>query len=412
MLIDAIVRARLGRRGEQEAEHALWLAGGRVAELRPDAAGRRGSVLDAGGHAVVPAFVDAHVHLDKAFLARDAGCCAPRLDAAIRAVAALRETVGLERVRANAERAVDLLVRNGVVAARVHAEIDPVVGLELVELQRELGERVAERIELQLVAFPQRGLELAGTIELMDAALRAGVPVVGGCPYVDSDPGRHLDVVFRLAERYDRAIDLHLDFSDDPGRSLLTSVAERVRAHGVPGRVTLGHVTTLSAMAPEAQAAALDLLASAGISLVVLPATDLYLAGHGEPGTRSLAPIARARRAGVRVAIANNNLDNPFAPFGNASLLHAAWLAGVVQRMADAESRRFLCEAISHEPAAILGLPVHGPMQGAFAHLVLLDADHPDDIVSSAPPVLATLRSGRLTHRLAGVGVPSSARAE
>jgi cytosine/creatinine deaminase len=400
MLIDAITGARLGAAGEQ----TLSLAGGRVAQIRPGLPGAASSLLDAGGRAVVPAFVDAHVHLDKAFL--DAhGACAPRLDAAISAVAALRQTVPLDQVRAHAERALELLVRNGVVAARVHAEVDPTVGLTLVELQQELVARFAERIELQLVAFPQRGLELAGTRELMEAALRAGVPVVGGCPYVDRDPGRHLDFVFTLAERHDAPIDLHLDFSDDPGRSLLALVAERVRAHGVAGRVTLGHVTTLAALAPHAQAAALDLLASAGIALVVLPATDLYLAGHGEPGTRSLAPIARARRAGVRVAIANNNLHNPFAPFGNASLLHAAWLAGIVQRMSDAEGCGFLLEAISREPAAILGLPVHGPIEGALAHLLVLDTDDPARAVSTSPPVLATLRSGRLTHHLAGLRV-------
>jgi cytosine deaminase len=406
MLIDAIAGARLGGQGEQ-GEQTLLLAGGRVAQIRARSASERGCILEAGGRAIVPAFVDAHVHLDKAFLALHAGSCAPRLDAAIQAVAARRETLALEQVRANAERALGLLIRNGVVAARVHAEIDPVVGLTLVELQQELAARVAERIELQLVAFPQRGLELAGMIELMDAALRAGVPVVGGCPYVDRDPERHLDLVFHLAARHDVPIDLHLDFSDEPGRSLLSLVVERVRAHGVPGRVTLGHVTTLAAMTPEAQAAALDLLASAGISLVVLPATDLYLAGHGEPGTRSLAPIARARRAGVRVAIANNNLHNPFAPFGNASLLQAAWLAGIVQRLADAEGRRILLEAITREPAAILGLPAHGPSEGALAHLALLDTHDPEHSVSLAPAVLATLRNGCLTHRLSGVAAPS-----
>jgi len=406
MLIDTIVGARLGGRREHEADQTLALAGGRVAQVRSGTGNARGTVLDAGGRAVVPAFVDAHVHLDKAFLGVDTASCAPRLDAAIQAVAALRETLGLERVRANAERAVELLIRNGVVAARVHAEIDPAVGLTLVELQQELAQRVAQRIELQLVAFPQRGLELTGMTALMDAALRAGVPVVGGCPYVDSDPGRHLDVVFQLAARHDVPIDLHLDFSDDPGRSLLAQVAERVRAHGVPGRVTLGHVTTLAAMAPEAQAAALDLLASAGISLVVLPATDLYLAGHGQPGTRSLAPIARARQAGVRVAIANNNLHNPFAPFGNGSLLHAAWLAGIIQRLTDAEGRRFLFEAVTREPAAILGLAPHGPIGSALAHLAILDAADPDEVVASSSPVLATLRNGHLSHRLSCVGAP------
>jgi cytosine deaminase len=398
MLIEAIIDARSAGHGER----TLSLAGGvvQLCAAGGNAGGTGGTVLDAGGRAVVPAFVDAHVHLDKAFLAHRAGPCAARLDAAIAAVAALRETLDLQQVRVNAERAVALLVRQGVVAARVHAELDPAVGLALVELQQELAARVADRIELQLVAFPQRGLELQGTRELMQAALQGGVPVVGGCPYVDSDPARHLDFVFALAERHATPVDLHLDFSDDPGRSLLGLVAERVHAHAMAGRVTIGHVTTLAAMAPEAQARALDLLAAAGIALVVLPATDLYLAGHGEPGTRSLAPIARARRAGVRVAIANNNLHNPFAPFGNANLLQAAWLAGILQRLADAEGRRFLLEAITHEPAALLGLPRHGPSAGALAHLALLDTHDPEQAIVNAPAVLATLRSGRLTHAL------------
>ena len=169
--------------------------------------------------------------------------------------------------------------------------------------------------------------------------------VVGGCPYVDADPARHLDQVFALAERHGAPVDLHLDFSDDVGRSLLGLVVERTRAHAMRGRVTIGHVTTLAAMAPDHQARALDALAAAGISLVVLPATDLYLAGHGEPGTRSLAPWERALDAGVRVAIANNNLENPFAPFGNGNLLQAAWLAGLVRRSAAPARRRALLDA-------------------------------------------------------------------
>ena len=401
MLIERLEQARLG---DGEGMHTLTLKEGRVQQIREHApsssAGTR--TLQAGGRLVVPAFVDAHVHLDKAFLLALAGSTEPTLPAAIASVAALRSTLSLRQVQANAERAVDLLVSQGVSAARVHVEIDPTVGLELWHFQRELAARVAERIELQLVAFPQRGLEAAGMVELMTTALNDGAPVIGGCPYVDSDPARHLDIVFALAERYGTPVDLHLDFSDDPGRSLLTLVAERTRAHALQGRVTIGHVTTLAAMAPDAQAAALDQLAAAGIGLVVLPATDLYLAGHGEPGTRSLAPIARARAHGVRVAIANNNIQNPFAPFGNGSLLQAAWLAGIVGRASDSATRKQLLDAITSEPAALLGLPAHGPFIDAPAHLALLDTERESDVLLLTPPVLATLRSGRLVHRLVG----------
>jgi cytosine deaminase len=417
-LIDRIEGARLGAAGTATSD--LALGGGRVlavgagARVSP-AAGGGGAVLRAGGRAVIPALVDAHVHLDKAFLLAaaeaDGDAPAPELGAAIAAVARLRGRVPLADVRRAAERAVDRLIAGGVTAARAHVEIDPAVGLGLCHLHLDLARARQDAIALQLVAFPQRGLETRGMPELLAAAMAEGLAVVGGCPYVDADPARHLDLVFALAERHAAPIDLHLDFSDDPARSLLPLVVERTRAHGLAGRVTIGHVTTLAAMPADAQARALDALAAAGIALVVLPATDLYLAGHGHPGTRSLAPWERAVDAGVRVAVANNNIENPFAPFGNGNLLQAAWLAGVARRAAPPARRRALLDAVTHAPAAILGLPAHGPTAGADAHLALLDSDDALDVALRAPAVLATLRAGRLVHALAAPEiVPAAAR--
>ncbi|MBL7495808.1 amidohydrolase family protein [Frankia sp. CNm7] len=451
MLIDRITDARLvgptptdGRAAERRHDigrrHDVVLGGGTVLAVRPTGAAQPGEAVGPGGvepgdavrpagarrpagttlpvqgRVVAPAFVDAHVHLDKAYLsaavaAAPAGTpyavagrspepSGPRLDAAIAEVGRLRETVPIERIHAGAALAIDTLVRHGTVAARVHVEIDPVAGLDLVTFHQALTASVADRCEVQLVAFPQRGLERPGTRELMAAAMAEGLDVVGGCPYVDQDPIAHLDAVFALAERHGRPVDLHLDFHDEPGRSLIEAVAERTRAHGMAGRVTIGHVTTLAAMAPTAQASALDLLADAGIALVVLPATDLYLGGHGEPGTRSLAPVDRAIQAGVRVAIANNNLANPFAPFGNGNLLQAAWLAGITRRMADDDQPGGLLAAVTTTPAAILGLPEHGPQPGRAAHLAVLDTADPASVPLGAPAVLATLRAGRLVHRV------------
>jgi cytosine deaminase len=421
MLIDRLTDARVsGRAGLC----AIAIAGGRCAAIEATDAAQAapttsasGATLEAEGRVVVPALVDAHVHLDKAFLlheAESAGALEPTLPGAIASVAALRKTLATGVAKAGAERAVHRLVKHGVTAARVHVEIEPSVGLDLVHMHDALAVASADRIALQLVAFPQLGLEHPAMVDLMTRAMALGFHVVGGCPYVDADPRRHLDVVFSLAERFAVPVDLHLDFSDDPGKSLLGLVCERTRAHGMAGRVTLGHVTTLAAMSSDAQAAALDRLAECGIAVVVLPATDLYLAGHGEPGTRSLAPWERAAARGVRVAIANNNVCNPFAPFGNGNLLQAAWLAGIARRASTPASRATLFEAVTSAPARILGLEPHGPVAGAAAHLAVLDAIDPDEVVLEAPAVVATLRAGRLVSRLSGprVATASAARSD
>ncbi|GAA1685409.1 amidohydrolase family protein [Glycomyces endophyticus] len=378
----------------------------------PDTAVPDTAVLDAAGRVVLPAFVDAHVHLDKAFLldpiarelAAEGAEPTADLNDAIATVARLRPRLGPDVVRAGAQRAVDTLVRNGTLAARAMVELDPAVGLDLMDLHADLAARNAGRIDLQLTAFPQRGLELPGNRELLKGAMASGADVVGGCPYVDTDPAAHLDVVFDLAQAHGAPVDLHLDFGDDPDASLIGLVVERTRAAGMQGRVAIGHVTTLAAMDPDTADRAFDALADAGIALAVMPATDLYLAGHARDAsaghaTRPVAPILRAARAGVTVAITNNNLCNPFAPYGNGSQLQAAWLAGLLFRAATAADRAVLIDAITANPARILGLPVHGPFPGAAADLVVLDAPTADEAVLQSAPVAAVIRAGVLLDR-------------
>ena len=397
MLIDRICSARLTDRA---GLHDLVLRDGIVTRIEPAGSPPPGDeVFHADGQVVVAAFVDAHVHLDKAFLldaAEAAGPVEPRLESAIAAVDGLRKEMGLDLVRANAAEAVATLVRHGTVAARVHVEVEPNGGLELSQLHRALRAEVEERIELQLVAFPQLGLELPGRGTCLWPPWPTARPSSADAPTSTTTRSPTWTWCSRLADRFGAPVDLHLDFTDDTARSHLDLVVERTRALGLAGRVTIGHVTTLAALAPDEQAAAFERLAEAGIALVVLPATDLYLGGHGEPGSRSLAPIERAAAAGVTVAIANNNLANPFAPFGNGSLVQAAWLAGITRRLGDPAGRRLLLEAITSHPAAILGRAPHGPQVGARADLVVLDTTEPERAITQAPSVVATVHGGRL----------------
>lgn len=401
--------------GSPDGPLDLLLADGVVvgatrSEDAPAVSDSAGLTVEAGGAVVVPAFVDAHVHLDKAHLYGAAGTApaAAGLDEALDAIRALRRSDVAEALIADgARQGVASLVSHGVVAARAHVEIDGVVGLDLLDLHLALREEFAGQIDLQLSAFPQNGIDRT-VAALMTSALRAGAEVVGGCPYVDPDPLTHLDTVFALAERFGRPVDLHLDFDDDPAGSLIAAVAERTLAHGMQGQVTLGHVTKLAAMTPADQRRSFALMADTGMSLVVMPATDLYLCGAGEPGHRSLAPLERAAALGVRVAVSNNNLRNPFSPYGNGDLLLAAWTAGLTRRLADRPAHRMLWEAITSAPAAILDRPAHGPAVGALADLVLLDTEDPLDLVLQSPSVLASLRRGHLVHQQRRIAVRAS----
>lgn len=381
--------------------HDISIADGRVVERRVD-----GLTLHADGRVVVPAFVDAHVHLDKAYLLAPADAHGPSgsgVDAAIMAMQQVRRDVSFDVVAEGARRGARALVENGVVAARAHVEIGP-TDESLLELHLHLRDELAGVLDLQLSAFPQNGLDRE-VLSRMEDAIKDGVEVVGGCPYVDDDQHEHLDAVFELAARHGRPLDLHLDFDDRPLGSMIPAVAERTRALGMAGQVTIGHVTKLAAMSVRDQAEALSLLAEADIALVVMPATDLYLGGAGEPGSRSMAPLERAAAAGVRVAVSNNNLHNAFSPYGNGNLLQAAWTAGLTRHMGSSTDRKTLLDAVTHVPAGILGRDPHGTRPGDRADLVVLDTRHPADVVLQNPPVSASVVHGRLAYHREALGV-------
>ncbi|HLI27613.1 MAG TPA: amidohydrolase family protein [Chloroflexota bacterium] len=402
--LQAVQRARvLGAGGLVD----IALAGERVAAVVPTGMSPPPGepVLDVGGRAVLPAFVEPHIHLDKAYLLdrlEAAGLPAGTLAEAIASTARLKPTFTRTDLRARAERALHALLRHGCTAARVHVEIEPIVGLLGVEVHLELAAAYAGVFDLQLVAFPQDGIQrLPGVAELLEEALRLGCHVVGGCPYVDPDPAAHIDQVFALAERWGRPVDFHLDFSDDPHEAWVDHVCARARALGMQGRVAVGHLTSLAAMPPAEAAPRIAALVEAGVAVIALPATDLYLSGrrvdHAPP--RGITRLRELHAAGVLVALGNNNLQNAFTPVGNGNPLQMAWLAGLAGQLGTSAEQRLLLEMVTTLPARILGLPPRGPTAGARADLVVLECIDPLLAVREVAPVAAVLRAGQLLPR-------------
>jgi cytosine deaminase len=254
-----------------------------------------------------------------------------------------------------------------------------------------------------VVAFPQEGLQKSpGTEELLREALTLGADALGGAPYVDPDPIAHLDTLFRLALAAGVPLDLHADFSDDPPSDPpgLTArhAAERALAEGYLGRVVLGHVTALGALAPADLLPLAELLARADMSVVTLPATDLYLGGRGDTQNvrRALAPVQALRQAGVNVAYASNNVRNAFTPFGNADPLENGLLLMAGGHLASRADVEAVFEMATTNAARAIGLTEYGVSVGDRANLVLLDAMSPWDALVSQAEKVRVISNGRV----------------
>ena len=276
-----------------------------------------------GGRLVTAGLVDAHIHLDKALLSSQAPSLEGSLAEAIRVTGAAKRGFTVDDIRARARVVLDLAVRSGTTAMRSHVEVDPMVGLKGLEALRPLRDEYASALELQLCAFAQEGIiQAPGTEALLARALREGADLVGGCPYNDTDPHAHVDTIFRLAREFGVDVDFHADFFDEPEHLHVRYICEQTVRLGWEGRVAVGHLTELAALAPAEQDAVIAELRAARVGVIVLPATDLYLMGRRDARNprRGLAPVKRLLAAGVPVAAATNNVRNAFTPVGNADL--------------------------------------------------------------------------------------------
>ena len=108
---------------------------------------------DLAGHLLLPAAVEPHAHLDKAFLAEreenETGDLLGAIDAMIRLSGRITHDDIVER----AERAARLMASNGYVAVRTHADTTVYNGVTNVVALAEVRRRVADVIDIEIVAL-------------------------------------------------------------------------------------------------------------------------------------------------------------------------------------------------------------------------------------------------------------------
>lgn len=360
-------------------------------------------VFDGRNRVLVPGFVEAHLHLDKALIADRLPNKSGTLKEAIEVTGQLKPTFTREDIRSRAERALKMLIDNGTTYLRTHAEFDPSGGFLGFEVIMELKEKFKHAIDIQVVAFPQEGiLKAPGTEEMMHRALQLGADVVGGIPYNDSDPHKHIDLVFDIARTYGKDIDFHQDFKDDADGQTIEYLCRKTIDEDYVGRVSVGHLTSLGAVPNERLQPIVALMAKARINVMSLPMTDLHLGGRNDDFNvrRAVTPIRRLRDGGVNVVLASNNIRNPFTPYGTGDLIQVAMLAIPVSHLGGADDLPTVLPMITTNPARALGLDGYGLEEGCKASMVLLDTERYQDAVIDVPSKLLVIKDGVVTVEL------------
>lgn len=362
---------------------------GRVAALRdpgaplPPAA----RTIDLGGALVLPGLADGHVHLDKCLLGltwrphRAQGS----VHAIIADEKAFRRTTRVPLAAQGAEALLERMLRGGTTSLRTHVDIDDVTRLDHLAQILDLRARWSDRMQIQIVAFPQSGIlgcpPVAGDL---DEALRMGADLVGGLDPVgiDGDRDGHLDIVFALAERHGRGIDIHLHDGGEAGLDTIAAIAARTAAAGLGGRVTISHAFAL-AEADDLQLGRIaEGLNRAGVAIL-----------SSVPGGRRCPPIPRLRDLGVPVCFGTDNVRDCWNPATVTGMVDRAQLAAYRFDLRTDGELAALLDPVTTVPARVLELGPGVVAPGARADLIAFRAGSvPQVIVERQAPVLVVAR--------------------
>ncbi|WP_433556103.1 amidohydrolase family protein [Pseudonocardia xinjiangensis] len=423
-LAGSVLRAVRGVRLPDGTVADLVIVDGRIeAVVDPAPAGPSGDDprrdagvdLDATGWRVLPAACEPHAHLDKALTAPriDAGA-GNDLVAAIEQWRAVLPGIDTADISARALAAVHRYVARGITSIRTHVDVpregDPLRGVDaLVALREQLRGRVTLQVCL-----------LAGS-EAPDAvvaeAVARGIDVVGGCPHLAPDPHHEITRMLDVAERHGLPVDLHADEQTDvtgPDSGMdIVDMAEQVLARGLAQRVTASHCVRLGSLPPERLDPVLELVARAGLGVVTLPITNLYLQGrdasHLPP--RGLTAVRRILDAGIALAAGADNLRDPFNPAGRADPFETTSLLMTAGHLRPGEA----LAAVTTGASTVLGLPQAGTAPGDVADLLLVPDTDLGDVLAGAGDARVVVSAGRVvadTRISRSLDLPSPTAAE
>ena len=377
---------------------------GKIAQIGANLTARPGEeTRDFAGKLALPPLIESHVHLDTCLTAGDpVWNLSGTLFEGIECWAKRKEKLTREDVRERVHRAVRLYAVNGIQHIRTHVDVtDP--KLTAMEALLELREELRDVMDIQVVAFPQEGIEsYPNGRALMENAVRMGADCVGAIPHFEFTREysvSSLNFAVELAEKYDKLVDVHCDEIDDEASRGLETLAARAYESGLCDRVTASHTTAMHSYNNAYVQRLMRLLKLSRINFVSNPLVNTHLQGRIDtyPKRRGITRVKELTEAGVNVSFGHDDIFDPWYPMGTGSLRDVVFMGLHVCQMMGYEDIMNSYRFISTNAAKTLHLgEKYGIKAGNPASFIVLDAKNYYDALNTNATVLLSCRNGRV----------------
>ncbi|EOV9664750.1 cytosine deaminase [Cronobacter malonaticus] len=400
-----IVNGRLRRR---EGCFTLVLDDGIIKAITPQTAMQapHESDLDAQGGLVIPPLVEPHIHLDATLTAGEPEWnMSGTLFEGIERWGQRKATITHEDTKRRAHATIGMLRDHGIQHVRTHVDVtDPT--LAALKAMLEVKDEARHLIDLQIVAFPQEGIEsFPQGRALMEQAVEMGADVVGGIPHFENTREQGVSSVkflMELAERTGCLVDVHCDETDDAQSRFLEVLAEETRVRGMGARVTASHTVAMGSYDNAYCSKLFRLLKRAGLSFVSCPTESIHLQGRFDtwPKRRGVTRVAELDRAGLNVCFGQDSIKDPWYPLGNGNILRVLDAGLHICQMMGYEDLKRSLDFVTDNSARAMNLgDNYGLCEGRPANLVVLDAPDDYEVVRRQAKARYSVRHGKVILR-------------
>lgn len=366
---------------------------GRIAQVGPRVQAPAGMLVeDGGGALLLPGLVEGHTHLDKTnwespwYVNEVGSALTDRIDNE----RAWRASTGHDAA-SHAHALALAFLREGTTRIRSHVDVDTDAGLRHLDGVHATRQALAGRIDIQTVAFPQSGLLIRpGTAELLDRALAQGADVLGGLDpsAIDRDPAKSLDVLFGLAGKHGKPVDIHLHEPGELGAFSLDLILDRVAALGMQGKVVISHAFCLGGVDARRLDGLLQRLAALDVAVLTTA-----------PPSWPVPAVRACREAGVTIFGGNDGIRDTWTPYGSPDMLARAMMIGLRNDLRRDDEVEWAFDCVTGAAARACGFADYGLTPGARADLVLVDASCVAEAVVARKPRRLVVSGGAIVAR-------------
>lgn len=357
--------------------------------------------VDLEGRLLLPSFVDIHTHLDKAFSLQAVPNQSGTLPEAIRNYSKQAHLFTKTEIKQRVIRAAIQSLSYGTTHIRTHVnfelDVSASLALEHLEAVLEAKQELSPYLTLQVVPmFSQIYGRPRKELDIVETAIHSGVDGIGGAPHIFPQAAENIEALVKLAIKYDKVVDLHVDENDDPSVSTIETLIRLTEQHGLQGKVTAGHLCSLAGMEDAKAERIIEKMAKTKVNAVTLPGANMYLQGRGDRGIvrRGITRVKELLQAGVSIATASDNVNDPFHPFGRGDMAQIGLLTAYTAHLASKEEIKEVVRMATAVPAAIFGLPDHMVKKGAPANFVIFDTNDIYDLFASLSPTRLVFTNG------------------